>query len=85
MAKIYRIKSRYLTKPALITQVVGQVVNLLGVPAKKVIPATDQIPAKTVDIPGATQAQLKAAYEAGNNTIELVEVPDEKAATKPTV
>ena len=84
MAKLYRIKSKYLTKPALITQVDGQVVNLMGVPAKKVIPATDQIPAKTVEIPGATQAQLKAAFEAGNNTIELVDTPDDKA-TKATV
>lgn len=85
MAKTYRVKSRYLTKAALITHVDGQVVNLLGVTAKKVIPATDQIPAKTVDIPGATQAQLRSAYEAGNSTIEEVDNPDEKAATKPTV
>jgi hypothetical protein len=79
MAKLYRIKSRYLTKPALITHVDGQVVNLMGVSAKKVIPATDQIPAKTVEIPGATQAQLKAAFEAGNSTIEVVETADDKA------
>lgn len=84
MAKLYRIKSRYLTKPALITHVDGQVVNLMGVSAKKVIPATDQIPAKTVEIPGATQAQLKSAFEAGNETIEVVDVPDDKA-TKATV
>ena len=76
MAKLYRIKSRYLTKPALITHVDGQVVNL--------IPATNQIPAKTVEIPGATQAQLKIAFEAGNETIEVVDVPDDKA-TKATV
>ena len=79
MAKLYRIKSKYLTKPALITHVDGQVVNLMGVSAKKVIPATDQIPAKTVEIPGATQAQLKAAFEAGNSTIEVVETADDKA------
>ena len=84
MAKLYRIKSRYLTKPALITYVDGQVVNLMGVSAKKVIPATNQIPAKTVEIPGATQAQLKIAFEAGNETIEVVDVPDDKA-TKATV
>lgn len=79
MAKLYRVKSKYLTKAALITHVDGQVVNLLGVSAKKVIPATDQIPAKTVEIPGATQAQLKAAFEAGNSTIEVVETADDKA------
>ncbi len=85
MAQTYRIKSRYLNNTALITHVGGQVVNLMGVPVKKVIPATDKNPAKTVEIPGATQAQLKAAYEAGNNTIELVETPDEKASNKPAV
>ena len=56
----------------------------MGVSAKKVIPATNQIPAKTVEIPGATQAQLKIAFEAGNETIEVVDVPDDKA-TKATV
>lgn len=84
MAKVYRIKSRYLNNPTLITHVNDQVMNLMGSPVKKVIPATDKSPAKTVEIPGATQAQLQAAYEAGNSTIELVDAPDDKA-TKATV
>ena len=71
---MYQIKKQYQNYQMLITHIDGRVVNLTGVDVKKIILPTANAIGKEVLIPGATQKDLKAAFESGNECIEKVEV-----------
>lgn len=69
--------------PRLATQINGVTVSLTGKPFETEYPADHTGPARTVTIPAATQEQLKALYEQGNNPIYTrTEVPDTSSAAK---
>ena len=77
----YKLKAPHSEKSCLPCAITGVgVVDLTGRGYDKVYPATILRPEKRVKVPAATQAQLRALYEAGNRLIEKVET--QKAKTE---
>jgi hypothetical protein len=72
----YKVIAPYSEKTCLPCAIAGAgVVDLMGRGYDRVYPATILRPEKVVRVPGATQVQLKALYEAGSKLIEKVEKP----------
>lgn len=73
--------------PRLATQINGVTVSLTGKPFDAEYPADQNGPARTVTIPAATQEQMKALYEQGNNPIyirtEVADTPNTAKAVEP--
>lgn len=77
----YRVKAAFANKPMLRAMVNGKLVGLNGSFAKESAGNAKQSP-KTVTVPKATDAELKALFEQGNPCVEQYE--EEKPA-KPTI
>jgi len=65
MAK-YSVHQKHRNRETLITTIGERAVNLMGKPAKKEVPASEAGEAYTVEIPAATQEDLRAVYLRGD-------------------
>jgi copper chaperone CopZ len=73
----YKIKAQFAAITEAVTTVNGRTVALNGTYSKK-IEASPAKPAHDVTIQGATQSDLKAMFERGDQTVELIESKEAK-------
>ena len=83
----YQVHPEHQGRKGLIQVVNGRAVNLLGKPVKRVVKPKSQYGVETeIEVPGATQADLKAVHEMGTKDIKgrlLVIAVDASASVTP--